>query len=97
MAGAINLLDHRAALMALLVQALAVKSGFSQGKDLAPNIRRELTLEAEAAVDEFFVRIQDEFVPPTSPVETLLAEIYDLDGQIFDLMQTEPGPSGRLH
>ena len=85
-----------------LIQRLANVMAAERGRDPAEGAIPEgdVSLEGEAiaAADEFSFRtLNGETMQPSTLIETLLVEIYEIDGQIFDLLDGETPPPGEMH
>ena len=88
-----DLHDQRLALMDGIVHALAAERGIDTSQGLSQVDRHRLAYEAELLVEDWLARLADgEIIVPTTPVEMLLAELYDVDS---DLIQAKEGRTGR--
>src|SRR5262245_51620622 len=89
--------DQRLAIMDRIVHELAAECGLDISQGLPATERHRLIYDAEVLVEQWFERVQDgELIAPTSPIETLLAELYDLDTDIHEAMEGGRRPEDKL-
>src|SRR5690349_23777310 len=87
---------RRAEVMRRLVDAVAASRGFPE-RELSPKTRSELEREAASMADDYFLHALVDHKVPRTEIETLLAELYEVDGLIFEMTEGGRGPSDSLH
>lgn len=83
--------------MQRLVRAIAAARGFNPEQGLPPQVQSHLEHEAANAADDYFLHALADKIEPKTVIEKLLAELYEVDGHIFDLTEGGRGPNDSLH